>query len=315
MSREVNGIINIKKERGFTSHDVVAKLRGIIGQKKIGHTGTLDPDAEGVLPVCLGRATKVCDMLTNVSKKYETVMLLGVTTDTEDISGNVLTNNEKAAATIDKRTVRDAVMSYVGTYEQTPPMYSALKVNGRRLYELARKGVEVEREPRAVTIYDIVINEIDIPRVRFAVECSKGTYIRTLCKDIGEKIGCGACMERLVRTQVSTFKIEDAVTISEVENLVKNGMLDKVIVPVDSMFSDCAKCVVKEKYNVLIYNGNKFSAENVFAEELLPGEYDGGELFGERARVRVYDEAGNFIGLYERRGREYKPLKMFFDFK
>ena len=194
----VNGILNVYKEKGYTSHDVVAKLRGIVGQKKIGHTGTLDPDAEGVLPVCLGRATKVCDMLTEKDKTYEAVLLLGKETDTQDISGTVLRVGETEGLT--QEQVKDCVMSFVGEYDQIPPMYSALKVNGKKLYELAREGKTIERKSRKVEIKEIRILEMALPRVRMEVSCSKGTYIRTLCHDIGEKLGCFGCMESLLRT-------------------------------------------------------------------------------------------------------------------
>ena len=172
----IHGIINVYKEKGFTSHDVVAKLRGIVGQKKIGHTGTLDPDATGVLPVCLGKATKLCDLLTDKDKTYEAVMLLGMTTDTQDITGRIL--EEKSTETLTADKVREVIESFIGDYDQIPPMYSALKVNGKKLYELAREGKVVERKARPVKILDIRIIEMDLPRVRMEVSCSKGTYIR-----------------------------------------------------------------------------------------------------------------------------------------
>ena len=190
----VHGILNVYKEKGYTSHDVVAKLRGIIGQKKIGHTGTLDPDAEGVLPVCLGKATRLCDLLTEKEKTYEAVLLLGRTTDTQDTTGETLAVSDTEHLT--EEEVRRAVLSFQGTYPQVPPMYSALKVNGKKLYELAREGKTVERKPRMVTIYGIEILSADLPRVRMEVKCSKGTYIRTLCQDIGESLGCGGCIDR-----------------------------------------------------------------------------------------------------------------------
>ena len=182
----IHGVINVYKEQGFTSHDVVAKLRGIVGQKKIGHTGTLDPDAVGVLPVCLGRATKLCDMLTDKDKVYEAVMLLGVETDTQDTTGQVLKSSETDEIT--EEQVRAAVLDFMGDYDQVPPMYSALKINGKKLYELAREGKTVERAARRVQIFDIEILSIALPRVTMKVHCSKGTYIRTLCHDIGQKL-------------------------------------------------------------------------------------------------------------------------------
>ena len=187
----MHGILNVYKEKGYTSHDVVAKLRGITGQKKIGHTGTLDPDAVGVLPVCLGKGTKVCSLLTDENKTYEAVMLLGKVTDTQDISGKVLSERPLDAS---EDEVRETVLSFQGEYDQIPPMYSAVKVQGKRLYELARKGQEVERKARRVEICSAEILETALPEVRMSVTCSKGTYIRTLCHDIGSKAGCGGCM-------------------------------------------------------------------------------------------------------------------------
>ena len=190
----MNGILNVYKEPGFTSHDVVAKLRGICKQKKIGHTGTLDPEASGVLPVCLGNATKLCDLLTDKDKEYRAVLLLGVETDTQDTTGQILTEKEVNAGEED---VRSAILSFVGPYDQIPPMYSALKVNGQKLCDLARKGQVVERKSRRIMIHSIEIEDISLPRVTMRVACSRGTYIRTLCHDIGQKLGCGGAMERL----------------------------------------------------------------------------------------------------------------------
>ena len=203
----INGIINVYKEKGFTSHDVVAKLRGIVKQKKIGHTGTLDPDATGVLPVCLGSATKLCDMLTDKSKEYVTTMRLGFCTDTQDISGEVLSTKEVC---VTKDEVEKTILSFVGKYDQIPPMYSALKVNGKKLYELAREGIEIERKARSIEIFEIEILDISLPDITMRVHCSKGTYIRTLCHDIGEKLGCFGTMVTLERTKVASFLLENA---------------------------------------------------------------------------------------------------------
>ena len=213
-----SGIINVYKEKGFTSFDVVAKLRGILRTKKIGHTGTLDPDAEGVLPVCIGRATKVCDILTDKDKVYEAVMLLGVETDTQDTSGAVLSEKQ---VEVSEEEVKKAILSFVGDYAQVPPMYSALKVNGKKLYELAREGKSVERKARNVQIFSIEILEVNLPRVRMSVHCSKGTYIRTLCHDIGTMLGCGGCMEKLLRTKVGVFELKDTLKLSEIDELAK----------------------------------------------------------------------------------------------
>ena len=192
---DFQGIIVIHKEKGFTSHDVVAKLRGILHMKKIGHTGTLDPDATGVLPVALGKGTKLVDLLTDKEKTYEAVLHLGIDTDTQDMSGTVL---EERPVNVTEEEVRKVLKSFVGEQLQVPPMYSALKVNGKKLYELAREGKTVERKARPVCFYEIEPLEFHLPLVKIRVTCSKGTYIRTLCHDIGEKLGCGGCMEELL---------------------------------------------------------------------------------------------------------------------
>lgn len=292
----LDGIFNVYKEKGYTSHDVVARLRGIAGQKKVGHTGTLDPDAEGVLPVCLGKATKVCDVLTDKSKTYQAVLLLGRRTDTQDISGACL--EERDTSGLAKETVRRAVESFLGDYMQTPPMYSALKVDGKKLYELAREGKTVERKARKVQIHRIEIRKMDLPRVWIEVECSKGTYIRTLCDDIGELLGVGGCMEELLRTRVGHFRIEDSVRLSELERYREEDTLEEHLIPVDSVFADCPRLDVPERLEPLLYNGNPLR---------LP-EGEDGQL------VRVYDSRGRFIALYryQQKNHIYKNEKMFF---
>lgn len=309
----LNGIINVYKEKGYTSFDVVAKLRGILKMKKIGHTGTLDPDAEGVLPVCLGKATKVCDLLTEKQKEYEAVLLLGKVTDTQDISGQVL---RKCEVTAGEDEVREAILSFVGDYMQVPPMYSALKVNGKKLCDMAREGIVIERKARPVHIFSINILEMDLPWVKMRVECSKGTYIRTLCEDIGERLSCGGCMESLLRTRVSEFRVEDALTLSEIESRVKSQGAEiapqewetsdfDFIRSVDSVFLQYEKAVVKKEWNKLLYNGNRLP-EAAWKEE---PEAAGSE------RIRVYDEEEHFIGLYEyqQEKQEYKPVKLFIE--
>jgi tRNA pseudouridine55 synthase len=298
----IHGVLNIYKEKGYTSHDVVAKLRGIVGQKKMGHTGTLDPDAVGVLPVCLGKATKLCDMLTDKNKTYETVMLLGRVTDTQDISGEVL--KEQDTSGLDENNVRNAICSFVGDYMQVPPMYSALKVNGKKLYELAREGIEIERKARPVTIFDIQIKEIDLPRVRMEVTCSKGTYIRTLCHDIGEKLACGACMEELIRTKVSRFDIKDALTLEQVSALKQDERFGEILIPIDEMFSEYEAVTLKEEFISFVYNGNVFFPKHLKGYvELIDGK-----------KVRVYDGDGNFIAIYKFVKEKYlfKIEKMFY---
>ena len=254
----INGIICVNKETGYTSHDVVAKLRGILGQKKIGHTGTLDPNATGVLPVCLGNATKLVDMLTDTDKEYQATLLLGVTTDTEDIWGKELFRKE---VTVGAEEVFRAVMSFAGTYMQVPPMYSAKKVDGKKLYELAREGRVIERKPREVTIKKIEIIMIQLPYVRFSVTCSKGTYIRSLCRDIGERLGVGGCMSELTRTRVGRFTLSDAVKLSDIEKAHDAGTTDSIVVPTDSFFEDLAAYYSTESDEKLIRNGNPFSAD------------------------------------------------------
>ena len=216
----INGIVNVYKEKGYTSFDVVAKMRGIMHQKKVGHTGTLDPDAEGVLPVCLGKATKVCELLTDKDKIYETTMLLGVETDTQDISGQII---NRADVKADEIQIKNTINSFVGKIMQVPPMYSALKVNGQKLCDLARKGITVDRKAREIEIYSINILDIKIPEIKMRVHCSKGTYIRTLCNDIGMKLGCYACMKELLRTKVSVFSVNDALKLSEIEKAVSDN--------------------------------------------------------------------------------------------
>ena len=302
----MNGIINVYKEKGYTSHDVVAKLRGILKMKKIGHTGTLDPDAEGVLPVCLGKGTKLCDMLTDKNKTYRTVLVLGKKTYTQDISGEVIEEKE-VPGDLQESQVREAVLSFVGDYDQIPPMYSALKVNGKKLYELARQGITVERKARRVKIFNIEIHDINLPRVEMTVECSKGTYIRTLCNDIGEKLNTGACMESLLRTRTGIFDIENAYRLHEIEAMAKAGNVSDIIKPVDSVFGDLKKCVVKSEFNVLIYNGNFFEKQHLADMTGSPLEFHNNE------RVRVYDGKDNFIGIYiyEQSKDRFKPEKMF----
>lgn len=282
----IHGIINIYKEKGFTSHDVVAKLRGILGQKKIGHTGTLDPDAVGVLPVCLGKATKLCDMLTDKDKTYETVLLLGKKMDTQDISGAVL--EEHATDMLTEQQVIDCVQQFVGNIMQVPPMYSALKVNGKKLYELARAGVEIERKARPVTVYEIEILTMELPRVRMRISCSKGTYIRTICNDIGEALGCGGCMEELTRVRVSRFEIAESLTLNEVQQAKEEGRLGDIIVPIDAMFESYRKVTLKEEFASFVYNGNFFLAKHLMESDTWQND----------ERVRVYDREGRFLAIY-----------------
>lgn len=295
-----HGIINIYKEAGYTSHDVVAKLRRILGQKKIGHTGTLDPDAVGVLPVCLGVGTRLCDMLADENKEYVAELRFGVTTDTQDMSGTVLSRQE---VTVTEKQAEEIAGSFLGDYEQVPPMYSALKVNGRKLYELAREGLEVERKARTVRIEELEILNMELPIIRMRVVCSKGTYIRTLCDDIGKKAGCGAAMESLKRTRAGKFRIEKAMTLSDVEKMLETGRLEEFIVRVDEMFSALRSVRIRNDYQKQLENGNCLDLK------MICGLKDINDL----EQIRVYNAQGIFYGIYryEKQTETLYPVKMF----
>ena len=294
----MDGVIVIRKEKGFTSHDVVAKLRGILHMKKIGHTGTLDPDAEGVLPVALGKATRLVDMITDKEKTYEAVMRLGVVTDTQDMSGTVLSQTTELSVT--EEELCTVVSSFVGDYMQVPPMYSALKVNGKKLYELAREGKTVERKPRPVHFYEIEILDISFPLVRFRVTCSKGTYIRTLCHDIGEKLGCGAAMESLLRTKVGRFTLDDAITLAQTEEAVQEGTIESKILGIEEILAEYPRVCCTKEGDRLLANGNPLVQALVDAQE-------------KKGCIRMCSSEGSFSGVYqwdEKRNR-YFPVKMF----
>ncbi len=314
----MHGIINVYKERGFTSHDVVAKLRGILRQKKIGHTGTLDPDATGVLPVCLGQATKLCELLTDKRKEYVAEFVLGKETDTQDISGKVLAQRqmlfgeakeqaEDGILYLTEEELRLCIQSFVGEYMQVPPMYSAKKVGGRKLVDLARQGIEIERKPVQVEIVEAEVLDIRFPFVKIRVLCSKGTYIRTLCHDIGKHLGCGACMTSLERTGSGQFRAESALTLAQLEALREDAEgLRRYILPVDALFMDLPMLRVKAEHQKPALNGNALRREQ------LEGEICAEELSG-IARVRIYDSAGHFLGVYEYAKKEllWKPYKLF----
>lgn len=308
-----NGIINIYKEKGFTSHDVVAKLRGILKQKKIGHTGTLDPDATGVLPVCLGKATRLCDMLTDKEKTYKTVFILGKATDTQDISGNVTaeTDTEKLRETLTDDDIYNAVMSFVGEYSQIPPMYSAIKVNGKKLYELAREGIEIERKPRNVKISAINDLKIDYPYVSMEVQCSKGTYIRTLCHDIGLKLGTYGCMTSLERVKSGSFSKENSYTLSQVEKLAEDGNLEEKIISIDKAFENYKAIYIEEKLNKLLYNGNPIPIKMITDTKTNVLENEKNVSFERDISYRVYDYKKEFIGIYKIKDKLLKPEKLF----
>lgn len=298
----INGMINIYKEKAYTSHDVVARLRGILQQRKIGHTGTLDPDATGVLPVCLGNATKLCDMLTDKSKEYQVTFQLGFTTDTQDISGVILSEKE---IVVTEEQVLEVIQSYIGDYDQIPPMYSALKVNGKRLYQLAREGKEVERKSRKITIEDIKDIKIELPKIEMKVSCSKGTYIRTLCYDIGENLGCGATMTELTRTRVGEFQIENAFTLEQVEALRDSEQLLEQIIKVDSVFDHLKKGIVQPQGRKFLDNGNPLLLNQLTIE--------GENSLEDKEEIRIYNDELEFCGIYEyiKERDLFMPVKMF----
>lgn len=299
----MNGIINVYKEQGFTSFDVVAKLRGILHEKKIGHTGTLDPEATGVLPVCVGTATKVCEFLTDKDKTYEAVLRLGITTDTQDSTGKILSDKTDRIGGLSENEITDTIMGFVGNYEQIPPMYSARKVGGKKLYELARAGVEIERKAENVTIYSVQILEINIPYVKFIVHCSKGTYIRTLCADIGDRLGTGGVMDNLKRTQAGVFTLKTANTLSEIEELVKQDKIQEILLPPDCLFPEFPRLHIIPESQKLLQNGNK-----LLPEDFLENPQENADF-----RVLVYDANNRFYAIYEydKTSGFYKVRKMF----
>ncbi len=299
----MNGMINVYKERGYTSHDVVARLRGILHIKKIGHTGTLDPDATGVLPVCVGQATKVCDLLMDQDKTYVAVVKLGIQTDTQDMTGTI-TATYPVDVTTDQ--IEDVVASFIGDIMQIPPMYSAIKVNGKKLYELARQGKEVERKERHVKIHNILCTDFYLEQDEFTitVTCSKGTYIRTLCQDIGKRLGCGATMKSLVRTRVGIFDIQDALTLDEIEKECHETAdeIPPFFMPVDALFSEYPSCTVTKEAIKYLRNGNH-----------IRPQYTTYKTPTDREIVKMYDEDGVFYALYQYSESDhmYRVKKMF----
>lgn len=316
----MDGILNVYKEEDFTSHDVVAKLRGILHQKKIGHTGTLDPAAVGVLPVCLGNATKVAGMLTDTDKAYRVVMRLGVETDTQDMTGKVLDTRQ---VLVSKEEVEAAVGSMKGDILQIPPMFSAIKVNGRRLYTLAREGVEVERKPRPIHISDICINDISLPLVDMTVSCSKGTYIRTLCHDIGLKLGCKAAMEKLMRIRSGMFSLSGSFTLGQIEQAAKDGTIGDMLLPVEAVFVSYPAYLCCAEKEQLLRNGGTLGIGDLTPAEDFSADDESGKWNASGKRddaappapdmIRVRDSKGCFMAVYglDSSTGNYKPVKMF----
>ena len=297
----MDGIWNIRKEKGFTSHDVVAVVRKILHTKKVGHTGTLDPDAEGVLPICVGKATKLSEIIMDGTKVYRAMVRLGITTKTEDASGEVVEQNE---VHWDADAIREATQQFVGEIAQVPPMYSAIKVHGKKLYELAREGKEIARKARTVTIYGIQICRF-LPPDRFEMEiaCSKGTYIRTLCSDIGVKLGCGAHMESLIRTRTGTFRLEDAITLEELKTLAEEGKAEEAMLSMEAALTGYPRITVSAASTKLLYHGAK----------IYQGYYHCEQPLSAGTVAAVFDSRKNLVGLYTVQKEEtvyIKPYKM-----
>jgi len=280
----MDGIIVINKEKEYTSHDVVAIVKKYLGEK-VGHTGTLDPNATGVLPLLIGKGTKISKYLVEHDKVYEVTIFLGKKTDTADSEGNVIEEKEVSSSCFEKEIVQSVLQSFLGKQKQTPPIYSAIKVKGKKLYEYARSGKDVEIPVREIEIFDICLNEIrkKEQEICFKVHCSKGTYIRTLCEDVSEKLGTIGYMKELNRTSVGRFKIEQAITINELKDLNKEE-LEKRIIPMEDLFQDCPKLQLNEKLYNLFLNGVLLNPKELGKEKLEDGIY------------RIYTN-GEFIGI------------------
>lgn len=285
----MNGIVIVDKPQGWTSQDVVSKLRGVFQTRRIGHGGTLDPMATGVLPVFVGRATRGVEFFEHAEKTYETVLRLGITTDTEDITGTVLTEQD---AFVTGAMLEEILAQFRGQIMQIPPMYSALKVNGQKLYDLARKGKEVERKPRPVTIHELTLLGMEADGIRLRVRCSKGTYIRTLCKDIGQALGCGGCMAALRRVSAGEYTIEEAIPL---QTLIESSQPEKYLRSVDSMFAAYPRIALTANQEKRCRNGNCFSVP------LADGTY------------RAYSQTGEFLMLAKVESGVMSTVKSFFD--
>ena len=295
----MNGILNVLKPPGMTSFDVVAYLRGLLKVKKIGHTGTLDPGAVGVLPVCIGKATKAIEYLMDKDKVYRAELTLGISTDTQDSLGRVL---KEAEVNSSKDEIYAAVKSFVGSYSQLPPMYSAIKKNGKKLYELARSGIEVERSPREVMIRFINILSIKENTVVFDVGCSKGTYIRTLCSDIGDRLGCGGHMSFLVRMKAGSFTIDNALTVEQIKEMAQNGTIEKAFIGIEEVFESFGRLYLNKEEEKRFLNGGFIRIGGL--APALPQKVC---VFGENGKILALGET-----VFNKKGElSLKPLKIF----
>lgn len=273
------GILNVYKPKGMTSHNVVSFVRRQLNMKRVGHTGTLDPAATGVLPVLIGNATKLSDLIMADEKKYTARVVLGITTDTEDTTGEII---ERKEVSVTKEQLDEVIESFVGDIQQIPPMYSAIKVDGQKLYQLARKGVEIERKPRQITIYSIELYDFDGTSFMMDVHCGKGTYIRSLCRDIGAALGCGAAMDSLERTMSGIFTKENSYTFDQIENAAKNGTVEELFIRPDDVLTDFIKVDVDEENVAKIKNGIRLRPQQLgirkYHENQIFRIYSAGEL-------------------------------------
>lgn len=302
----IDGILLINKPQDFTSFDVIAKLRGILKERKIGHGGTLDPNVTGVLPVFIGKATKAIDLAPVTDKKYTATFKLGIETDTQDIWGEIV---NRYAPEKDIEKIEKTVLSFKGKQKQLPPMYSAIRVNGKRLYDLAREGVEIERQLRDITVYDISFEgKISEDEYKFSVFCSKGSYVRTICADIGSKLNCGATMTSLVRTEALGFDIKNCYTLNEVQSAADEGRVDRLIIPVDMLFEKYPPITLSEKQSRLYKNGVGLEPSRVSGVI-----YDTAYTILDEQIYRVYDFEEKFIGIgkVDYQKREFRSVKMF----
>lgn len=287
----MDGILNINKPTGMSSFDVVRVVKKVAKTKKVGHTGTLDPEASGVLPICIGRATKLVDYIMSDYKVYKVELKLGITTDTYDREGKILQTSEINSSEDD---IKNAIKSFEGEIDQIPPMYSALKVNGQRLYNLARKGIEIERKARKIHIYDINILSMELPIVKFTVKCSKGTYIRSLCYDIGEKLKCGGTMWNLERTQTGSFSISNSVELEQLN--VDN--IHSYLIPMDKALESYPKIIIDKKYEKLILNGVNVK------DNAIIGNMEINKLY------RIYLGENDFVGIGVKKDFGFKMTKL-----
>jgi tRNA pseudouridine55 synthase len=301
----LEGILPILKPTGMTSHDVVAKARRLLKTKRIGHTGTLDPQVTGVLPLCIGRATRMVEYIQELPKEYVAELTVGYNTDTEDTHGEIVNQVEDVQLT--EAQVLETLKTFVGTIEQVPPMYSAIKIKGKRLYELARQGIEIERKSRQVTIYELESMQMDLhrrhPIIEFRVLCSKGTYIRTLCFDIGQALGYPAVMSSLVRTKTGSMSKEQAITLEQVETLMEEGRLEEVLIPADQGVSHMTSIVVSDDIALKAKLGQKLDLGAV-SDSLLNMDEE---------IIRLYSNEEQFLGLFQvmLEKNQVIPIKVF----